>query len=69
MRELKYFLVGGQFGVSQTSGEKFRSILADFSSYKVCQRIGRKDSVQAACIRMRRLEAFLHLADQNFKLL
>jgi hypothetical protein len=39
-----------------------------FHQIKVCQRIGRKDSIQAACQRMRRLEAFLYLAAQNFKL-
>jgi hypothetical protein len=35
---------------------------------KVCQRKGRKDSIQAAYVRMRRLEAFLYLAAQNFEL-
>ncbi len=35
---------------------------------KASQRIGRKDSIQAACRRMRRLEAFQYLAAQNYKL-
>jgi hypothetical protein len=59
MRELKYFLVGGQFGVSQTVGENgLRSTLADFLSDKVCQRIGRRDFLQAAYRKLRRLVAF-----------
>jgi hypothetical protein len=33
-----------------------------------CQPIGRKDSVQAVCRRVRRLETFLYLAAQNFEL-
>ncbi len=40
-----------------------------FHHIKVCQRIGRTDSIQAVCRTMRRLETFLYLADQNFKLL
>ena len=59
-----------QFGVSQTSAEYgLRRTSRIFSSNKkVCQRIGRKDSLQAACRRMRRLEEILYLAAQNFKL-
>jgi hypothetical protein len=36
---------------------------------KVCQQIGRKDSIQAACRRISRLEAILYLGAQNFKIL
>jgi hypothetical protein len=39
-----------------------------FSPNKLCQRIGRKVSIQAACRKMKRLVAFLYLAAQNFKL-
>jgi hypothetical protein len=34
----------------------------------VRQPIGRKDSLQAVCRKIRRLEAFLYFAAQNFKL-
>jgi hypothetical protein len=37
-----------------------------FHQIKVRQTIGRKDSIQAACRRMRRLEAFLYLAAQYY---
>jgi hypothetical protein len=43
------------------------AVPSTFSSYKSV-RIGRIDSIQAACRRMLRLEAFLYLAAQNFKL-
>ncbi len=39
-----------------------------FQQTKVCQPIERKDSVQAVCLRLKRLEAFLYLAAQNFEL-
>jgi hypothetical protein len=39
-----------------------------FHQIKVCQPIGRKDSIQAICQRMRGLVAFLHLASLNFEL-
>jgi hypothetical protein len=39
-----------------------------FHPIKVCQGIGKKDSIQAAFRRMRRLEALLYLAAQNFEL-
>jgi hypothetical protein len=39
-----------------------------FHQIKVRQPIGRKDSIQAVCQRMSRLEAFLYLAAQNFEL-
>ncbi len=38
-----------------------------FHQIKVCQRIGKNDYIQVACRRMRRMEAFLYLAAQNFK--
>jgi hypothetical protein len=38
-----------------------------FYQIKVRQPIGRKDSIQAVCRRMRRLEAFLYLEVQNFE--
>ncbi len=38
-----------------------------FHQIKLCQRIGRKDSIQTACRSLRRLQA-LYLAAQNFKL-
>jgi hypothetical protein len=38
-----------------------------FSSNEVCQRIGRKDFIQAAYRKLRRFVAFLYLAAQNFK--
>ncbi len=44
-----------------------KSTLADFSSNKMRQPIGRKDSIQAVSQRMRRLEALLYLAP-NFEL-
>ncbi len=37
-----------------------------FNPIKVCQPIGRKDSIQAVCQRMMRLKAFLYLVAQNF---
>jgi hypothetical protein len=59
----------GWFGVSQTSAEyKLRSTLAEFFLKIMCQQIGRKDSIQAACRRMSRLKAILYLGAQNFKL-
>jgi hypothetical protein len=39
-----------------------------FHQKKVHQPIGRKDYIHAVCRRMKRLEAFLYLAAQNFKL-
>jgi hypothetical protein len=39
-----------------------------FHQIKVRQPIGRKDSIQAVCRRMRRLEALLYLEVQNFEL-
>jgi hypothetical protein len=39
-----------------------------FHQIKVRQPIGRKDSIQTVCRRMRRLDAFLYLAAQNFEL-
>jgi hypothetical protein len=39
-----------------------------FHQIKVRQPTGKKDSIQAACRRMRRLKAFLYLATQNFEL-
>jgi hypothetical protein len=39
-----------------------------FHQIKVCQPIGRKESIQAVCRRIRRLEAFLYLAAKNFEL-
>ncbi len=36
-----------------------------FHQIEVCQLVGRKDSI-GACRRMRRFEAFLYLAAQNF---
>ncbi len=50
---------------NQNSAELWRI----FSSKKVIQQIGRKESMQAVCLRMRRLQAFLYLAAQNFKIL
>jgi hypothetical protein len=39
-----------------------------FYQIKVRKPIGRKDSIQAVCRRMRRYEAFLYLRTQNFEL-
>jgi hypothetical protein len=39
-----------------------------FHQIKERQPIGRKDSIQAVCRRMRRLEAFLYLEVQNLEL-
>ncbi len=39
-----------------------------FQKIKVCQPIGRKDSIQAVCQRMKRLEAFLYSAAYYFEL-
>jgi hypothetical protein len=50
---------------NQTSETLWRSV---FHQVKVRQPIGTKDSVQTACRRSRRLEAFLYLAAQNFEL-
>jgi hypothetical protein len=62
-------MFGGRFGVFKTGADyglhSFRWI---FHQIKVCQRVGRTDSIQAACRRIRRLDAFLYLAAQNFKL-
>jgi hypothetical protein len=43
--------------------------LADFfHQIKVSQLKGRKDSIQAVCQRMRRLDGFLYEAAKNFEL-
>ncbi len=47
----------------QTKGVQHFGVF--FHQIKVCQRIGRKDHLHAACRRMRRLEAFLYLAGQT----
>jgi hypothetical protein len=62
------FKLGGRFGVSQTGAEDgFRSALADFlTQIKGPQHVERGVSINAACRRMRRLQAFLYLAAQNF---
>jgi hypothetical protein len=65
-----HFMFGGRFGVFQTGVEYgLRSTMEGgiFHQIKVRQRIGRKNSSQAACRRMRRLEAFFYFAAQNFK--
>jgi hypothetical protein len=40
-----------------------------FHQINMYQRIGRTDSIQAASRRIRRLEAFLYIEAQNYKLL
>jgi|688.fasta_scaffold466441_1 hypothetical protein len=64
-----HIMFGGQFSVSQRARNTGCSALWQiFSSYKVCQRIGRKDSIQTACRRMIRLKAVWYLAAHYFKL-
>jgi hypothetical protein len=41
--------------------------LADFFIKKAHQQIGRKDSIQAACRRMGRLDGFLYEAEKSFQ--
>jgi hypothetical protein len=59
-----------EFQHSAIQTKKNANTSADFIyQIKVCQPIGRKVSIQAICRRMRRLEAILHLAAQNFEIL
>jgi hypothetical protein len=51
--------LNAEYGLRSTFGGFLQQI-------KECQRIGAKDSIQAACRRKRRLATFLYLAAQNF---
>jgi hypothetical protein len=68
MREIYILcLEGGLNGVSQSGADNWlRSTLADFFiKIKVRQPIGRKDSLQAVCQRMRGLDGILYEAAKN----
>jgi hypothetical protein len=62
-----HFMFGGRFGVSLTGADNgLRSIfLADFFIKKAHQQIGRKDSIQAVCKRMRRVDGILYAAEKK----
>jgi len=63
----KHFMFGGRFGVSQTGAVTGCAALwRIFSSRKELREpIGRKDSIQAVCRRMRRLDGFLYEAEKK----
>jgi hypothetical protein len=57
---------GGRYGVSQGLGRQLAKHFGEFfHQIKVRQQIGRKDSVQAVCLRMWRLEGFLWTANRK----
>jgi hypothetical protein len=70
MRELLHFLFGVRFDAHRNRlGRRLPQHCGGFfHQIKVRQQIGRKGSIQAACLRQTRLESFLYYAAKNFEL-